>query len=159
MLSGINGLRGFEPEFLAMCDYSLQNVASRPAKVGDRLVTTQFRNTITRGFAEIGAPDVVVCLLPGTEIAFQEGIEYETRGFGYLKLWGRPKKTDERLARFRQVNKDRANAHHDALELPGGDVVLVSMLSEGQCATVLQLPAAPRTEAEAEAQRRVAYVG
>jgi hypothetical protein len=97
--------------------------------------------------------------LPGTEIAFQDGIEYETSGFGYLKLWGPPKKTDERLARFRQVNKDKTSAHHDALELPEGDVVLVSMLSEGQRATVLQLPAAPRTEAEAEAQTRVAYVG
>jgi hypothetical protein len=30
------------PEVVAMCDYSLHNVASRPAKVGDKLVTTQF---------------------------------------------------------------------------------------------------------------------
>jgi hypothetical protein len=37
-----------------MCDYSLERVASRAAKVGDRLVTTQFRHTITRGFAEVG---------------------------------------------------------------------------------------------------------
>jgi hypothetical protein len=33
-----------------MCDYSLHGVATRPAKVGDKLVTTQFTNSITRGF-------------------------------------------------------------------------------------------------------------
>ena len=36
-----------------MCEYSLHNVASRPAKVGDKLVTTQFPGTITRGFASV----------------------------------------------------------------------------------------------------------
>ena len=52
-----------------MCDYSLDLVASRPAKVGDELVTTQFKNSITPGFAAIGEPNVAVCLLPGTEVA------------------------------------------------------------------------------------------
>jgi hypothetical protein len=28
-----------------MCDYSLDFVASRPAKVGDKLVTTKFENS------------------------------------------------------------------------------------------------------------------
>src|SRR5262249_43816374 len=56
-----------------MCDYSLDLVASRPAKVGDELVTTQFKNSITRGFAAIGEPNVAVCLLPGTEVAFGKG--------------------------------------------------------------------------------------
>jgi hypothetical protein len=37
--------------------------------------------------------------------------------------------------------------------------VLLTCLSEGQEATVLQLPAEPRTAAEVEAQRRVAFVG
>ena len=36
-----------------MCDYSLHLVASRPAKVGDKLVTTKFQNSMTRGFAAI----------------------------------------------------------------------------------------------------------
>jgi len=53
-----------------MCDYSLQHVASTPAKVGDRLVTTEFRHSATRGFTAIGAPDVAVCLRPGSELAF-----------------------------------------------------------------------------------------
>jgi len=30
-----------------MCDYSLHLVASRPAKIGDKLVTTKFNNTLT----------------------------------------------------------------------------------------------------------------
>jgi hypothetical protein len=60
-----------------MCDYSLDLVASRPAKVGDELVTTKFKNSITRGFAAIGEPNVAVCLLPGTEVAFENEVKYE----------------------------------------------------------------------------------
>src|ERR1700674_3445905 len=63
----------------SMCDYSLHQVASRPAKVGDKLVTTRFGRSITRGFAAVGEPDVAVCLLPGTELAFQEVVRYEPR--------------------------------------------------------------------------------
>ena len=59
-----------------MCDYSLHNVASRPAKVADKLVSTNFIGTITRGFAEVGEPNVAVCLLPGTEIAFDRDVNY-----------------------------------------------------------------------------------
>ena len=58
-----------------MCDYSLHHLASRPAKVGDRLVSTSFINSATRGFAAVGEPDVAVCLLPGTEIAFEKDVE------------------------------------------------------------------------------------
>jgi hypothetical protein len=50
---------------------SLHLVANRPARVGDELVSTQFRNPLTRGFVAIGEPDVAVCLLPGTEVAFE----------------------------------------------------------------------------------------
>jgi hypothetical protein len=56
-----------------MRDYSLHGVASRPAKVGDRLVTRLF-NSFTTGFASAGEPNVAVCLLPGTEIAFTNEI-------------------------------------------------------------------------------------
>ena len=49
-----------------MCDYSLENVLSRPAAVADRLVSTTFSNTITRGFAAADDINVAVCLLPGT---------------------------------------------------------------------------------------------
>ena len=47
-----------------MCDYSLQNVRSRPAKVGDKLTTRNF-STGTRGFAAAEDAGVAVCVLPG----------------------------------------------------------------------------------------------
>jgi hypothetical protein len=64
-----------------------------------------------------------------------------------------------RTAIFRQINKDKVAAHHDALEFPDGQIVLLTFLREGQQATVLQLPAEPKTASEAEAQRRATYVG
>lgn len=116
-----------------MCDYSLHHVASRPAKVGDRLETTNFVGTITRGFAEPGAPNVAVCLLPGTEVAFEREVAYHP-------LAGLPEeRTADKVARFRQVDKDKRNVHHDALEFPDGKVVLLTCFVEGQRATVLQL--------------------
>src|SRR5215470_9705439 len=62
-------------------------------------------------------------------------------------------------ADFRQINKEKVVAHHDALEFPDGQIVLLTSLSEGQQATVLQLPAEPKTVVESEAQRRADYVG
>ena len=55
-----------------MCDYSLHFVASRRARVGDRLVSTRFRNSLTRGFAAIGEPDTAVCLLPGPKLRLRK---------------------------------------------------------------------------------------
>jgi len=52
-----------------MCDYSLHNVKSRPAKVGDKLKTHYF-NLGTRGFAAPEDANTAVCVLPGTELAF-----------------------------------------------------------------------------------------
>jgi hypothetical protein len=60
---------------------------------------------------------------------------------------------------FRQINKDNPRTHHDALEFPDGQIVLLTDVFEGQEATVLQLPAQTATAAEAEAQERVAHVG
>jgi hypothetical protein len=133
-----------------MCDYSLHLVASRPAKVEDKLVTTKFNNSITRGLAAIGERHVAVCLLPGTEIAFDENVKCEP-SFGVRIL--PKKKIGQRLARFRQINMDNAVAHHDALEFPDGQVVLLTRLCEGQRATVLQLPAAAHPAAVEELAR------
>jgi hypothetical protein len=129
-----------------MCDYSLHHVASRPAKVGDKLITTRFVNTPTGGFASIDNPDVAVCLLPGTEIAFEQDVECEA-ALGILPS----RRVGQRLARFRQVNVDQPCVHHDALEFSDGRVVLVTRLRQGQRATVLQMPANART-AEIAAQ-------
>lgn len=131
-----------------MCDYSLHGVASRPAKVGDRLVSTRFPTSFTRGFAPTEARDTAVCLTPGTEIAFDRDVEIDA-GFGFLPN----KHIGERVARFRQVNMERANLHHDALEFPNGQVVLLTRLAEGQTATVLQLPADPQ-RARSRAEER-----
>jgi hypothetical protein len=138
-----------------MCDYSLHHVATRPAQIEDKLVTTKFNNSITRGFAAIGEPHVAVCLLPGTEIAFDNNVECEPLfGIGILPN----KRIGHRLARFRQINTTNAVVHHDALEFPDGQVVLLTRLIEGQRATVLQLPAAPRTPDEAREQRRIPVI-
>jgi hypothetical protein len=48
--------------------------------------------------------------------------------------------------------------HHDALEFPDGQTVLLTGLVEGQEATVLQLPAQPVSAAEIKAQERVPHV-
>jgi hypothetical protein len=125
-----------------MCDYSLHHVASRPAEVGDKLVTTRFDQTLTRGFAAVGEPSVAVCLLPGTEIAFDDNIEYD-RVFGRGILPTR--KTGQRLARFRRINVE-FSVHHDALEFPDGKIVLLTTLCLGQQATVLQLPVTVKRE-------------
>ena len=138
-----------------MCDYSLHHVMSRPAKVGDKLVTTKFSNSITRGFAVVGEPDVAVCLLPGTEVAFEKQIEFER---GFAANWISGKVIGDKVARFRQLNTDKPNVHHDALEFPNGETVLVTRLYEGQHATVLQLPASPRNENAAEQPRQAAAV-
>jgi hypothetical protein len=128
-----------------MCDYSLHLIASRPAKVADKLVSTDFVKSITRGFTEVGHPDVAVCLLPGTEVAFDDDVQYD-RAFS---MFGKAR-VEHRVARFRQVNMDDPHVHHDALEFPNGQIVMVTRLVPGQIATVLQLPAAPHDHSGAK---------
>ena len=137
-----------------MCDYSLQSVLSRPAKVGDRLITRNF-GTGTRGFGAPEAPTMAVCVLPGTELAFSDEVKVPAVGF----LAWRGRTTGHTTAIFRQVRKNEPRVHHDALEFPDGQIVLLTELCEGQEATVLQLPAQPATAAEEEAQKRAAYAG
>ena len=138
-----------------MCDFSLQSVRSRPAKVGDKLVTHNF-GTGTRGFAAVDDCKLAVCLMPGTELAFAREVAILPHGL----LGWKTKTLDHKTAIFRQINKDKLTTHHDALEFPDGRIELLTLLSEGQEATVLQLPAQPASPAEAEeVQTRVAYVG
>jgi len=138
-----------------VCDYSLQAVKSRPAKVGDRLTVTNF-GTGTRGFSAPEDRSVAVCVLPGTEMAFDSEIQ-ESALFNINGLFS--KKTGHCTARFRQLDKDKERVHHDALELPDGRQIFLTNLTEGQTASVLQLPAEPRNEQEKEDQRRVEYAG
>ncbi len=135
-----------------MCDFSLQAVRSRPAQVADKLTTKNF-GTGTTGFCASEDENVAVCLLPGTEIAF----EGSATSREWIGMFAGSKKYGT-VAIFRQIKKDEPNTHHDMLEFPGGETVLLTGLQEGQHATVLQLPAAPRNEKEVEEQTRAAYV-
>ena len=137
-----------------MCDYSLHSVKSRPAKVGDKLTTRNF-NTGTRGFAAPEDANTAVCVLPGTELAFAKSVKCSLRG---LLAW-KVTMVDHTTAIFRQINKNNPHIHHDALEFPDGQIVLLTDVFEGQEATVLQLPAQPAIASEAKAEERVAYVG
>src|SRR5579885_2189510 len=102
-----------------MCDYSLHAVDTRPAKVGDKLISTSFTNCFTRGFAGVGEPNVAVCLRPGTELAFERDVEID-HGLGRLLPRLGFGRLQERVARFRKINEDRLDTHHDALEFPSG---------------------------------------
>jgi hypothetical protein len=118
-----------------MCDYSLHHVRSRPAKVGDQLTTRDF-GLRTRGFAASEDRNIAVCVQPGTELSFAHEVRCIPR-------WPITNTIlNYKTAIFRRVNQSNRLAHHDALEFPDGRVVLLTLLAEGQQATVLQLPAA-----------------
>jgi hypothetical protein len=116
-----------------MCDYSLHAVATRPARVGETLITTTFPATSTRGFASERDPNVAVCMLPGTELAFAGNVRYDNRW-----IWTR--EIGFRVGKFGAIDRHDPDRHHDAIEFPDGSHVLVTLLCEGQRVTVLQLP-------------------
>jgi hypothetical protein len=134
-----------------MCDYSLHSVRTRPAKVGESVVTHNF-GTGTRGFAAPEECSVAVCLLPGTELAFETPVKYRTTFMFRVN-------SGHTVAIFREINKGVPHIHHDALEFPNGEIVLLTRLCEGQKATVLTLPTQPKTAADAKTGERVAYSG
>ena len=134
-----------------MCDYSLEYLKSRPARVGEKLRTQRF-NLVTSGFASAEDCNTAVCVLPGTELAFATAVSLGWLGWklGIIK---------HTTATFRQINKHNPHTHHDALEFPDGQVALLTDLFEGQEATVLQLSAQPVTAAEIKAQEWAPHVG
>ena len=105
---------------------------NQPAVPKTLTTDTSFPHTTTRGFASVEDRNVAVCLLPGTELAFEEEVRTS-----FVLSW----RLGHTVAKFRQVNKGRPNVHHDALEFPDGKIVLLTHLCKGQRATVLQLPA------------------
>ena len=121
-----------------MCDFSLRHVLSREARRGEQLVSTEFGDAAARGFAAVGEPNVAVCISPGTELAFDRDVEcdHPLAPYPVTRQVGR-------VARFRRVNPDSPYEHHDALEFPSGEVVLLARLRPGQHARVLQMPVAP----------------
>lgn len=142
-----------------MCDYSAKSAKQRSAAKNDKLVSHSI-STHTRGFVGVADTDTAVCLLPGTELAFDKRVEVDSAraqsGAGTVIL-------PHTRAIFRQVDKLNEHTHHDTLEFADGSRVKLNLLVPGQRATVLQLPADPKTlegearkRAEAE-QRRAAY--
>ncbi len=109
-----------------------------------KLVSSLFTNSGTRGFAAVGEPEVAVCLLPGTELAFDKEVEFEGR-FGVFST----RKVNQTVARFRHINENIPHVHHDALEFADGRIVLLTQLKHGQVAQVLQLPADAHVEKSA----------
>jgi hypothetical protein len=96
------------------------------------------------GFAASEDATVAVCVLPGTELAFaQEVKRLPTR------LWAwQASVMKHTTAIFRQINKEKIAAHHDALEFPDG-VRLRAARSWGVWATALtgvRMRHAPFTE-------------
>jgi hypothetical protein len=130
-----------------MCDYSLQYTNSRPAVVGDKLIL-KCLGPGTFGLACQDDPAVAVCVLPGTELAFEDDVKLYS--FEYV---GEHAVRRHRTVIFRQINKDQPLWHHDAIEFPDGEQVLLAFLAPHQVVTVLQLPAAPKSDAEAEETR------
>ena len=115
-------------------NYQARNMLRDEMKCGDQAFLY---------YSNCDEPGVVaVCLLPGSEIAFDRDIECE-RSFVF-GLGAPNRKNRQRVDRFRQIDTDNALAHHDALEFPDGQVVLLTRLVAGQRAVVLQLPAAAR---------------
>jgi hypothetical protein len=119
-------------------------VASRPAKAGERLTTTSFHETSTRGFAAETDRNVAVCLMPGTELVFDQDVKY-------YRHWLWPASAGFNVARFRKLEATM-HEHQDALEFPDGAIVLLTTLVRGQRARVLQLPPAAKAPGEAPAK-------
>jgi hypothetical protein len=146
-----------------MCDYSLLNRASRPAKVGEKLTTNTFVGSVTRGFTAPDDAKTAVCVLPGTEISFDENVRtsstfpFDAVVNGSKRVIGVPPKSVDNVATFIQVDKDCPTKHHDALEFADGNIVLLTHLEPGQMATVLAMPADPKTLAERKEQERAVF--
>src|SRR5262249_35488052 len=100
-----------------MCDYSLHSIKSRPAEIGDKLTTRNF-GTGTLGFSASEDASVVVCVRPGTELSFAEEVTLSATGL--LGWWH--KVINHKTAIFRQINKEKIAAHHDAVEFATGDI-------------------------------------
>jgi hypothetical protein len=134
-----SGMLAVNEEYFEMCDYSLHDIESRPARVGDKLITHDFPMGM-RGFAAFEDRTIAVCLLPGTELAFDREVTcLPSNEAAWQEIT-----INCKTAIFRQVNKEKLNTHHDALEFPDGQVVLLTVLCKNQEATVLQLPVRPQ---------------
>lgn len=116
-----------------MCKY---NITSRLARAGDRLVTTRFSYTLTRGFSCLTDPKIAVSLLAGTEVVFDREAEEAGRFLPQIQFT----KLGATTARFRQSDLEFPHKNHNVLEFANGKVLPITRLRPGQQLTVLQLP-------------------
>jgi hypothetical protein len=80
--------------------------AARPVK--PRRFFSWRRRCRTRGFAAPEDYSVAVCILPGTELAFEKPVKYQTT------LMFRAN-TGHTVAIFRQINEGALHVNHDAM--------------------------------------------
>jgi hypothetical protein len=133
-----------------MCDYSIQAIRTRPAKVDDKLTVCMF-GWSTRGFAAPEDRSVAVCLSPGTELSFAEEVRKV-----HSWPWS-PPSIRHKTAIFRKVHEHNPRVHHDALEFPDGRIILLTFLELGQQATVLQLPVPHQDECTSVSETEMAH--
>jgi hypothetical protein len=143
-----------------MCDYSLMHVKSRPAAVADKLVTSGFVASSSKGFRAPDDCETAVCVLPGTEITFEQPIVFKSDEYGMDDYWSMGRATrPAQVAIFRQVNLEHPCMHHDCIELADGERIMLTNIESDIAVTVLQMPAAPKNKREAKEQTRLAVVG
>lgn len=94
-----------------MCDYSLENVKSVKAVVGEKYVVTRFPSNSV-GFAPEAQTDCAACVEVGTLLRLSS-------------------KDGEVVVRMTKANETIAYAHHDAVEMPDGSVRLLGTLPIG----------------------------
>ena len=82
-------------------------------------------------------------------VTFDSEVRRKETGFLLSFFKKEPRHIQHRVGRFRQVNLDNPCTHHDAIEFPDGQIVLLTHLCVGQHATVLQLPADQTAKAPA----------
>jgi hypothetical protein len=116
-----------------MGDFSVEAVRFRPAKIGDKLKSRRF-SLETHGLCALEDHETAVRLLPGAELSFAEEVRQWTMTTSVITY---------KTAIFRRVNNDKSHFHHDALEFPNREIVLLTTLTDEPEVTVLQLPAAP----------------
>jgi hypothetical protein len=130
------------------------HLAHRPAEKGEKLVSRKAGSTTGFFAPEDTRCTKAVCVIPGTELSFEQNVKRCRTVFDPVSF----KQIKHKTAIFRQVNKDVVCTHHDTLEFPDGTQLLLNQLVEGQTATVLQIPPKPKTNAEKEEQRRAEFV-
>jgi hypothetical protein len=133
-----------------MCDYSIQAIRTRPAKIDDKLTVCMFCWS-TRGFAAPEDSSVAVCLSPGTELSFVEEVRKV-----HSWPWS-PPSIRHKTAIFRKVHEHNPTVHHDALEFPDGRIILLTFLELSQQATVLQLPVPHQDECTGVSETEMAH--